>query len=252
MLRGCERQGAREHAGGEPGRFSRRSRADDGGGEAWGSLAGWGGKNVAGLISLELWSSPSISPQPGSLSCPTTPPYASSCKVPLCPEQMPALEFLQAAMSASSLPVPEKPGRQRPHPARGVGMAWGDGQQPRGGHRSALASLTPWQRGLCWSCFTEGETKAQSRGVSREICSILVPLTNLFSAQGAAAPSYGHMLCAYHCPAFSMGPCWPPGQAPGGACFGDRGVRLAGGALRCTAQGAARGLCFTRELESVA
>lgn len=163
MLRGCERQGAREHAGGEPGRFSRRSRADDGGGEAWGSLAGWGGKNVAGLISLELWSSPSISPQPGSLSCPTTPPYASSCKVPLCPEQMPALEFLQAAMSASSLPVPEKPGRQRPHPARGVGMAWGDGQQPRSGHWSALASLTPWQRGLCWSCFTEGETKAQSR-----------------------------------------------------------------------------------------
>lgn len=93
-------------------------------------------------------------------------------------------------------------------------------------------SLIPQQRGLCWSCFTKGETEAWSRDISRDICSIPTPLANIFSAQGAAVPSYGHMLCANHCLASTTGPCWPVELAPGVLVLGSGGGEAGWG---CTA-----------------
>lgn len=151
---------------------------------------------------------PCISPTSWELALPHTSSCASSCKVPVCPEQLPVLECFEPACREAE-----------PSPFQRCGHGWRAGQQPRSSHQSAPASLT-LSKGDCASAALQKGTQGTEWGCLQGNLLHSHPSLKTFEPRDWQPHPYSVQITGL---LLAQALAAPPGPAPGDSFWGGEG-----------------------------
>ena len=158
-------------------------------------------------------------------------PRWSDCKQPRVPQSC----LRQESQAGRALTLPQvwaRPGELGSSPGTAVGLS----------HHSAVG-----KGGCAAPALRKGKLR---HGAGLSLLHCRPSLKTFFSPGSGSSTLWAHALCKYITALLLSGTlAGPRGQLLGGSVW-EGGVRLARGALRCSARGAARGSSFPRELES--